>query len=881
VARSWLSILSCAVTLAAAGCGGGGGRQAGMDAPPAADKAAAPFANVIFGGISLGTPVRVSTQATTISYARRCPLDDENAFVQINVGRVTGSVWLADLKVTETGADGVVDVIYHASLVEPPAEADALWKMRDARNIGMTAVVDGNALRVDVPKRVEFPWDAQILTRPLRLSAGKDYAVSFTIRSSVDDWPVTSYLMRMNPLRFYAASGRDNYVATSRLAVDEGVTTLMPSLVIPWERDLAQNRYEMLDQYLGEIFALSPGVKLILRFGVEPPEWWRKEHPGEMAKWENGQVSKYVSVASARWRRDVRGYIHAVVGHLERRWGKGIVAYSPMAQSTGEWYYPIWDNQGYGGMDFSEPYRAGYQEFVKKKHGDVAAVAAAWGVACPAFAEIGIPTEAERSVAELGQFRNPRTQRRLIDFAEYQQEAMSTALEDVCAAVKEASGGKHAMGFYGYSLELPGLKTGAADTGHFNLGRLLKSPHVDGIIGIVSYSSRGVKGTSSIMSPVDSIALHGKLPILEDDTRTHLSEASSGYERTATPAETDSVLLRNQLRALIHGMPSWKLDLYGAGWYNEPSIWRKLRTLERLFDEGASPPSIPHDVAVVVDERSFLALKPGIELTKPLVYDLRYAIDRMGTASATWWLLDDLAEGRMPPHKLTILLNAFYLDPEKADRIRAHFERNGGTALFLYAPGYLTEQGPSLENMRRLTGFSFESTSGLAAEVVPAVRGKEVEKGLAVDFPAVAFPASLAPRFRVLPEDGVYPLGVYRGSDKAAFAMKQEATHTSVFHAPPVVSAATLAALAADAGVHRYAPPGTVVVTNGAVLSVTPAKGGLLRLALPGTYDVADVYDADFRRAGVAELSLEMKDGETRFFKVERSAATRGSGSAK
>ncbi|MDZ4200241.1 MAG: hypothetical protein U1E27_13265, partial [Kiritimatiellia bacterium] len=384
----------------------------------------------------------------------------------------------------------------------------------------------------------------------------------------------------------------------------------------------------------------------------------------------------------------------------------------------------------------------------------------------------------------------------------------------------------------------------------------------------VSYSDRGVKGTSSIMSPIDSITLHNKLPILEDDTRTHLSDASSGYERPGTPAETDSVLLRNQLRALIHGMPSWKLDLYGAGWFNDSLIWRNLRTLERLFEEKTTP--IPQDVAVVVDERSFLALKPGIELTKPLVYDARYTINRMGTASATWWLLDDLAEGRMPPHKLTILLNAFYLEPEKADRIRAHFERHGGTALFLYAPGYLTEQGPSLENMRRLTGFGFELVPDLAPEVVPAAHDKNVMgNGRAIDFSSVVFPESLAPRFSVLPEDGVRSLGVYRDSDRIAFALKKGPRHTTVFYAPPVVSAATLAALAADAGVHLYAPPGTVVVANGSVLSVTSAQGGLLRLAFPEKSDVTDVYDADFRREGVTELSMEMREGETRFFKVE------------
>ncbi|MFZ2655960.1 MAG: beta-galactosidase [Victivallales bacterium] len=833
-----------------------------------------PFSKTIFSGGSLYSPVCVSMKKTTVSYSRKCPYDDAEAFVQINFGRTTGSIWLSNLTVSETRPDGTSAIIYHTSFTESDVAGDKPWRMHDAGKIGMAATVDGTAIRIDVPKRVEFPWDAQVCTRPLRLDAGKIYTVSFDVRTSREAWPITSYLMRMNPLRFYAMAGDDVFSATVKAAEKEGVRTFAPCITIPWERDLAQNRYEMLDQYIEELIALAPGCNLILRFGVEPPAWWQMEHKEEMAAWENGRVSKYVSAASVLWRRDAACAIHAAITHLEGKWGGNIAGYCPLAQSTGEWYYPIWDNEGDGGMDFSVPYRLGYQAFLEKKYGEAGKLNQAWGGSFKTFSEVCIPTEVEKSKAELGQFRNPKTQRRLIDFGEYQQDAMSTAIEDICAAIKDASGGKHVMGFYGYTFELSACQTGVADTGHLNLGRLLKSPYVDGFVNIISYSNRGVKGTSSIMCPTESISLHGKLAIMEDDTRTHLSEATSGYERTENSTETGNVLLRNHLRALIHGMCSWKFDLYSAGWFNDPQIWKKLITLERTLDRTRPSPSFPSDVAVVVDERSFLALKPGIELTKPLISDLRFAIDRMGTSSASWWLLDDLIDDKIPPHKMTIILNAFLMSHDQVERIRSYFERHGGMALYLYAPGYLTDDGPSLENMKRLTGFTFDVVpDDISSKIVPAQPATGMFADVLRTMSPMKLPVRLAPRFHVLPEKNVQALSTYQDSPLIASAVRKSTNYTSVFHAPPTLSPETLAALAVAAGVHAYAPPGNVVVTDGTVLSVTAARAGPLQIRLPKRCDIADLHDQSFHRQGVEELTLEMADKETRFLVLDGALA--------
>ncbi len=869
ITKSALLLLLGVALAAISGCGGMFSQQ---DARSAAVHAE-PFTRVsptIFAGGSIGRPVALSTKTTTITYKRKCPFDDDKAFAQINFGSQVGSIWLSDFTVTEILPNGARASIFHTTFADKESAEKSEWKLLDLKNIGMTSSFEDNALRINVPKRVEFPWDAQIVTRPLRLAAGNSYELSFTARASVEGWPLSSYLMRRDPLRFYASAGEDMFIATSKLAVQEGVETLMTDLKLPWERDLSENRYEMLDQYMEDVAAAAPTAKLIIRFGVEPPDWWRKEYADQLAKWENGQSSKYVSVASTRWLSDSAAFVAAAIGHLESRWGGRIAGYLPLAQSTGEWYYPIWDNRGFGGLDFSAPFLLGFQKHLEQKYGAIDRLNTAWRSKLSAFSEARIPSEAERKASECGIFINPLTQRRLIDYAEYQQAAMSAALENCCAAVKQAAPGKVVMAFYGYTLELPGCQNGIAETGHLDLRRLIDSPHIDGLVNIVSYSNRGVKGTSSIMTPTESITTHGKIPLIEDDTRSHLSAVNAGYERTTTLAETEAVLLRNETKALIHGMPSWKLDLYGGGWYHDSSIWRTLRGLDRAFDKLPKRPlTEAGDVAVIVDERSFMALRPGIELTRPLVYDLRYEIDRMGTASASWWLLDDLVDGKVPPHKLTIVLNAFLVPPDHADRIRAHFERTGGTVLYLYAPGYLTEEGPSLDNMSRLTGFSFEMLpNSLDTAIVPV----DSAQATCVKLTPTPFPANLLPRFSVKSEQGVEALGRYQQSGGIATARKKGSNHVALFHAAPRISAETLASLAESAGAHRYAPPGNVVVTNGALLSITSVGKGAITIKLPQRSDVKDIFNATCHRETVTEFPLEMQEGESRFLTIAPSA---------
>ena len=138
------------------------------------------------------------------------------------------------------------------------------------------------------------------------------------------------------------------------------------------------------------------------------------------------------------------------------------------------------------------------------------------------------------SRATRGAFRDPVAERKVIDFDEFRNVDMADVVALLCQTVKQAAPRKLAVAFYGYPFEVaPGTGRYAVQRAS-RAGRLLKSPDVDVLCSPVSYLDRAAGGGGYFMAPVDSVHLHGKLWLVEDDTRTHLSAPDSGTVARAT-----------------------------------------------------------------------------------------------------------------------------------------------------------------------------------------------------------------------------------------------------------------------------------------------------------------------------------------------------------
>jgi len=225
----------------------------------------------------------------------------------------------------------------------------------------------------------------------------------------------------------------------------------------------------------------------------------------------------------------------------------------------------------------------------------------------------------------------------------------------------------------------------------------------------VSYLDRSAGGGGFFMAAVDSVKLHGKLWIVEDDTRTHLSTSEPGL---ADLRETAGVHARNFAR----GDGAWWMDLYGQGWLKDEAIWRHLGKLGDFYQKSMDrlEPCRP-EIAVIVDERSSLGMSPGGAVERLNLPIFRTKCYQIGTPAGIY-LLDDLVAGKVPPAKMTLILNAgVHLYNDQNDVVMAG---NGLVALHASAAGKKVIKLPresAVEDV--LTGEKFPAAAEFTFEM--------------------------------------------------------------------------------------------------------------------------------------------------------------------
>jgi len=99
--------------------------------------------------------------------------------------------------------------------------------------------------------------------------------------------------------------GRDNSTLspTARLMQPRGFHLYTTPLPLPWPRPGENRDFRSVDAEMDALLANDPQALTMPRITVEPPDWWKDDHPEEMPVWENGKSDRYISVTSERWLR--------------------------------------------------------------------------------------------------------------------------------------------------------------------------------------------------------------------------------------------------------------------------------------------------------------------------------------------------------------------------------------------------------------------------------------------------------------------------------------------------------------------------------------------------------------------------------------------------
>jgi len=601
------------------------------------------------------------------------------------------------------------------------------------------------------------------------------------------------------------------------------------------------------DAKIDAILAANPRALLLPRFGLDNlPGWWVEQHRDDLMLYDNGDRG-LPSMASAAWEEAAGQSLVLLVRHLEAKYGDHVLGYHPCGQHTGEWFYDrSWEARLAG---FEAPMQEAFRRCV---HDDTALV----------------PTAEERRALGDSLFLDPIRQRRLIEFNTLQQAAMEQPLERFAHLIKRETGGrKLVVLFYGYIFELAGLPAGPAASGHLALGRLLDCPDVDIVCSPVSYGDRQPGGMGAFMSLVDSVQLHGKLWLNEDDTRTYLSSPDDPYGRAETLPQTLAVHDRNFAHIATRGAALWWMDLPGEGWLESSPIWDNCARLRRTYEAGMrSPRPYRPEVAVVVDEASLLHLAYGVQVSAPALSGFRQELYRMG-APLGFYLLSDVIAGKVPWPKLYIFLDAFALDDAQRRALLKQVRRPGKTALWVYAPGFVAGDRTGADLVSDLVGMTVTAES--APIPATAAIGKEARAALpGVRLQEFGPDAAYAPLFAVT-DPQAWPLAHYTANGQVAAALKEQGGWQSVFLGPPRATASLLRAIARRAGVHIYLASDDIVAAGNSLVSVHATASGSKTLVLPEAGSLTDVHTGQVVLRRGRQYRFSMEAGETRLFRTQ------------
>jgi beta-galactosidase len=756
-----------------------------------------------------------------------------------------GEVWLADLRIQDarTGED----VLPPGSLAtaEGFAKQWNQWPVGAANTVGTVTTADG-AVRVVLKRPPNGHWpDFHLHSRAtLRFTAGRTYRCAFRAKAAPEKELRVALYSVVGGSWNYVGGPPGSFLNQVTLARDAGVRLVSCSSPNCWGPPGTPVDWAPLDNLFRQIIAVHPKVLLVPRVDANAPNWWLERNPGARMVYDGGKVTNQSCVSDRAYRAAVCAYLERLSRHLLETFPDNFAGLHPCGQNTGEWFYQDSWAQPLSGYDPAT--RAAFRQWLRS-HDD------------PQADTAEPPTAAERRAHPYGLLRDPAREKRLIDFARFQQQEMADHVAALAAACRRGTDGrKLVVFFYGYVFEFAPLSNGAPTSGHYALSSLLKSRDIDILCSPISYTDREWIGTAPSMTAAESVARSGILWLNEDDSRTFLDPRKEEHVQEGGLVDleqTRQVMRRNTAQAALRGFGTWWMDLPAQGWFNDARIWEEMSLLRPVDIAmlGRRGPFAP-EIAAVVDEDSMCHLPGGsATFAADLVYHGRAALGRSG-APYGQFLLEDVLVGRVPA-KLEVFLSTWALPPAK----RAALARQRGlgvTRVWCYAPGYLYPDRADVAGITELTGFEARAVTLPTAEATPTDAGKKL--GLVVPW-GPKHP--IRPLFNVVATTDE-TLATYSDGSPAV-ALRRSDKGIDVFVGVPQLTPELLRALARVAGVHVFTDGKASVWAAEGYLSLQAHEDGPLVIDTGRKGAVVDALDGKVLGEG-PHLALTLRKGETR-----------------
>ncbi len=644
---------------------------------------------------------------------------------------------------------------------------------------------------------------------------------------------------------------------------------------------VAPGRYDWscIGEYLTTLGQSDPEGLLIPRFQMTPPDWWIKQNPDQMMKYSSGinpgtRNFSFASFSSELWRKEVKKALADLLDYLARHPdGWRMAGINICYGQAHEWVYGFFD----GNFDFSAVQLEGFKKWLIERYSTEEGLAAAWKQPGLRLSQVEIPSAVQRRSGELLEFYNPSTQKKMIDYFTYHCQVVADCLLDFASVIKENSDGRmFTIAFYGYVLADGGNLM--ASTGcHSAVGKVLDSKHIDALCSPHDYVTRYPGGNTINYTPNQSLRMHGKIMFDENDTRTHLSPLNAGFGRSKDEFESVNVLKRDFAYVLSQSMGQWFFS-WGRGWFKDTALRDTIAQCYEISRKGLTMNrNAQHEIALVISAKSNYVMKTLNEYAYDAMrMQLKKSICRIG-APFDVILQEDLLDA--PNYKLYIFINSFYLDDKERAMIHSTLERAKATALWFFAPGWITTEGYSDQAMSDLVGIKLASRkiSGRMG-IYPTDMNNEIFRGLPPSTVMQIF-GSYGPMIYSVDKDAL-ELAVVgdhfqasgNGFTSAPGMMEktQKSGWRSIWCAIPVLPATVVRNIAKTAGVHIYADTDDFVCANNFMVSVHAAYDGVRKIKLPKKFRlVTEAYSNKLIAENADEFKIFMKRNETGLWILE------------
>lgn len=608
---------------------------------------------------------------------------------------------------------------------------------------------------------------------------------------------------------------------------------------------------------------IGKGVHLY-RFGTslkDPDEFWVYSYYSDTLKKEANEV------------------LLAFIDYLKKQpYYKAIIGFGFCGGDDGQW--SEWGHRATDKThltDYSPAGRKSFKNYILEKYKTLKNLKDAFDDPNINFDAIDVPSVEKRMQNEF--FYHPKKDRLCIEYNKFRSEKTVELLLSLAKTAKENMG--KPIICLSYWADLNWVYAGST---HLALRKILESPYLDITVTPMDYGYLRIPGAwgGKIGGTTGSLSLHNKIFLVELDTRTwrtrytgYESYCSVGYLKNIE--EFSSVNFRELGRMITYNMGVWYYDMSG-GWFSDPKIMESISTGYKVYEEILKKKTnFKPEFLIVLDEESVHYLSTG----GPLYAWAFQLISHHGNVPSYFvsgvpyevCVLEDLISNweNFKDYKVYVFPFSYYMDKKIRNFINENLKKNNKTLVWVFAPGYINENGISIENVKEMIEMEIkkdEKISNLTVESV--ISDHPLSKGLPPLLLTCDGRYATGPKFWIEDEKAII-IGKYVNGGEPAIGVKKFSNWTSIYLASPgTLTPELINNIAKYSGCYVASEPGDVVNVNDLFLSIHGIKGGEKEILLPRRCNkIIDAFTKKIVATNTNKIKLNIPLRKTLWFILE------------